>query len=177
MPRTETYDLEAELERIDSELDDLADEAAEAGDLPDADRARAQQLERQYVGLEWALHPEDHESREPYESVTISELTAGSYIKAGAQAEADARDADLPAGADTDRLYRVAQAVEDADFLPDGPTFDQTLVGIGGLKPQFFFWLEQRVDDLTTPDVSGGNFAQRVAERTSDGGNNSSSPE
>lgn len=177
MPRTETYDLEAELERVDGELDDLADEAAEEGDLSDADRAQAQKLERQFIGLQWALNPEDHESRDAYESVTISELTAGSYIKSGALAEADARDADLPAGTDTERLYRVAQAVEDADFVPDGATFDQTLVAIGGLKPQFFFWLEQQVDELTTPDIEGNGFAQRVAERTQADGNNSTSPE
>jgi len=182
MARTKTYDLCEERDRIDAELDDLADRAAaDDVELTDADRRRAQQLERQYVGLEWALTPPDHEDRDPYERVTLTELTAGSYIKAGAEAAADASEMDVPAGGDIERLYRVTSAIEDAPFVPD---HGDGLVAVGQLKPQFFFWLEQRVDDLTTPDIEGNGFAQRVAARqqdqtdaTSDASSASSSPE
>lgn len=166
--RTETYALTDERDRLDAALDDLADQAA-AGGLSDADQARVQRLERQYRGVLWALNPDAHESRDPYESVTLRELTAGQYIKAGDQAREDSTSVDAPVGADTERLYRVAHAVVDADFVPDPGGFDDTLIAVGQLKPQFFFWLEQRVDDLTSPDVEGNGFAQRVAARRSDG--------
>jgi hypothetical protein len=173
MPDTRTYHISEELERIDSELDDLADEAAALDDdeaLSSTQQQRIQQLERQYAGLKWA-------TSEGWESVTLSELTAGSYMRAGAQAEQDARESNAATGTDTERLYRIAQAIDGADFLGDNPTHKQTLAAVGQLKPHFFFWLEQRVDDLTAPAVEGNSFAERVAAKTSSDCTSSTSDE
>ena len=168
----ETIDLRAEFERVAAEREGLAAEVADAVVDEDAeasaDAERGQELDRHYRGLAWALNEDtagDERERDPYEKVTISELTAGAYVRAGAKASADARELDLPTNGDVERLYRVANAVDDADFLDD--TTDP-LVAVGGLKPHFFFWLEDRVDDLTTPEVDKGNFGELVAEKVSE---------
>ena len=167
---TETIDLRAEFERVAAERGDLAAEVAEAVADADAEASaaeRGQELNRHYRGLAWALNEDaagDERERDPYEKVTISELTAGAYVKAGAEASADARELDLPTDGDVERLYRVANAIDEADFLDE--TTDP-LVAVADLKPHFFFWLEDRVDDLTTPEVDKGNFGELVAENLS----------
>lgn len=178
--RTETYELAAELQRVESRLDDIADEIADLEDgnpLIDRRAKEGQRLERQRVGLAWALHPDEREDRDPYESVTISELTASTHLQAGSRAESDTADLDLPNGTDTRRLYRVASAVESGDFLDDDAGFDETLVAVGQLKPHLFAWLEDRVDELSSPDVEGNSFAERVAAARSEKPNDSPSPE
>jgi len=185
---TETIDLRAEFERVGEEREDLAAEVAEAvadadAEVDSADAERGQELDRHYRGLAWALNEDaagDERERDPYEEVTISELTAGAYVKAGAEASADARELDLPTDGDVERLYRVANAIDEADFLDD---HTDPLVAVADLKPHFFFWLENRVDQLTTPEVDKGNFGELVAEKVSamdqpsSDDSNSSSPE
>lgn len=174
MAKTRTYDLREERDRIDSELDGVAEDVAalEAGNPLLEQRAqRGRELERQWVGLQWALNADaagDERDRDVYGSVTIEELTAGTYLRAGSRAEADTAELDVPNGTDIQRLYRVASAIEDADFLSDDPDFDETLVTVAELKPQFFAWLESRVDDVSTPEVEGNGFAARVAAAESD---------
>jgi len=185
---TETIDLRTEFERVDEERENLAAEVAEAvadadAEVDSADAERGQELDRHYRGLGWALNEDaagDERERDPYETVAISELTAGAYVKAGAEASADARDLDLPTDGDVERLYRVSNAVDDADFLDE--TTDP-LVAVADLKPHFFFWLEDRVDDLTTPEIEGNSFGELVAanvsamDQPSNGDSSSSSPE
>ncbi|QLH78672.1 hypothetical protein HZS55_15860 [Halosimplex rubrum] len=174
MPRTETYDLRDEARQNSNRQDELAEKIAEFEDgnpLIQRKARRGKQLERQYKGLMWALNEDedgDERERDPIESVTLSELTAGTHLRAGARAEADTAELDVPNGTDIQRLYRVATAVEDADFLDDDANFDETLVAVSQLKPQLFDWLEERVDELSTPEVEGNGFAQRVADAASD---------
>jgi len=183
MPRTETYNLRDELERVYSEMKDLADEAAaldEDEPVPSRIETRVSDLERQYLGLAWALNEDedaDKRDRDAYERVTISELTTGAHLSAGAEMEQDIKDSNIAAGADTERLYRVAKAVDDADFLTGDAGFSDTFLKVAGMKPHFFFWLEERVDDLTTPTVEGNGFAALVQERRSTNESQSSTPE
>lgn len=162
MPRTTvTVDLQDELERIDQELDDVADEVAElpdgaphAGDLAE----RGVQLERQLAGLQWATDPPDDDPIDgPIEEVTLGGLNAGEYL------DVQAETADE--GGTVSKVIFAAKGVVDAPFIDDSMSEAERVQAVRDLPPQFHEWLATKVDDLSTPDLEGNGFAQRVSER------------
>lgn len=168
MPRqTQTYDIEAEHDRLDAELDDLADTVAELdeGTLRyDQKVEEATALERQLAGLSWALNPPDEEDREPYEEVTLGALSAGEYADVRDTLDGDENRTKGKAGAS--EILFTARGLVDAPFLNDeNASFDEKISAISDLPPHFHDWLRTQVDDLSTPDIEGNGFAQRLAER------------
>lgn len=172
MPRTtETYNLEEERDRIDNKLDELADEVAELdeGNLLRGQKIEeANSLERHLTGILWALNPDDEEDRDPYTEVTLGSLTASEH--------ADVRDSapqvDSPGKQSNEggsMILYAAKGVVEAPFLDqNNPAYNEKIAAVGDLQPQFAEWLAERVDELTTPDVEGNGFGERVAERMSE---------
>lgn len=169
MPQaTETLDLRAEYDRIDTKLDDLADATAELSEDNSARGRKIREgktLERHLAGLEWALDPPEDEEREPYEEVTLGELSAGEHADVK---DIIAGDSDPGKGsAGSQEILFAAKGLVDAPFLPADASEAQVVSAVDSLKPHFAQYLADRVDDLTTPDIEGNGFVQRVAERTS----------
>ena len=171
--RTQTLDLEAEAQRLDERLDDLADEAAETdSDTQEYEdlRAKARMVEQKLVGVKWALNPDSDEQRTPTREVTIGEVLTGDY----AQVEDRSRDVQrqrVGRGEDSSvsgaqRVFFVAAGLQAADFLDAGADFEAKANAVNQLAPQFTTYLEDRIDELSTPDVDVGNFEERVADRT-----------
>lgn len=170
MPRTtETYDLEAERDRIDTKLDELADEVAELDEdspLRGQKIEEASNLERQLAGLDWALatpdaDEDDHPDR-PYQEVTIGALTAGEYAEVRDTLDGDSDPTMGRAG--TTGILFAAQGVADAPFLEGSEDLTGKIVAVRELSPHFQDWLSARVDEISTPQIEGNGFAQRVAE-------------
>lgn len=179
MPRTtKTYDLEDEVERLENEIEDAVDEAAELHqeefdntllkERYEEAVQRGNMLEQQYVGVKWAL--DEFEGTE----VTLGGLTAGEYIEVGDVTERHRKSAEKHFGpnAPTGNARRMYYA---AAGLIDGPFVDEEITShtrvtekaqeINGLAPQFMHWIEQRVDELTTPDVEGNGFGEQLEAR------------
>lgn len=186
MPRkTKTFDLEEEKKRLDEELDKLADEEAKDIKAEEAEdgtpssswdrqerREEAQRLEEMLVGVEWALNPED-EDIDPIEEITLGALNAAEY---GAVSDWTSGQVDQFRGSTADvrgdqmrRQIFAAGVIVEAPFIDDnvsGIDMESKYQAVGPLAPQFVFWIEQRGDELTTPEVEGNAFARRVAEKT-----------
>lgn len=172
---TTTIDLEAEAERLDERLDDLADEAASADTEQEREQAaiRGQEIEQHLVGVHWALHPGENEGRESYDEITLGALTAGEQAQAADRAQTAENQqvghGDSVSVANASRIFFAAAGVVDAPFLDDSAGYEATVRVLRECNPQFVHWIEDRVDDLTTPDVDLGNgFAARLAEKRSD---------
>lgn len=168
MPRkTKTYNLKEEAERIDTELDEVAATVSnlEEGNPGRNEKVReGRQLERELAGLQWALNPEEDEDREPYEEVTVGALTAAEYANASDRAsDAIGRQKGNSSSEWLRRLYFASAGVVSAPWLDeDDASFEDKLTETNQVAPQFLFWLESVVDEITTPRVEGNGFAQRV---------------
>lgn len=171
MPRTtETYDLEEERDRIDTKLDELADEVAELDEdnpLRGRKAEEANSLERHLTGIQWALTPDEEEDRDPYTEVTLGSLTAGEHADVRDSATSVSKTSHKSSEGSSMILY-AAKGVVEAPFLPDSAGYDAKIGNVSNLQPQFVEWLAERVDELTTPDVEGNGFGERVAERMSE---------
>jgi len=186
MPRnTKTFDLEEERQRINEELDELADKEAEdikaeetEGETPTGKfdrqdrREEAQRLDQMLVGVNWALNPSEEEDVEPIEEVTLAALTAGEYGLVSDFVSNDVQSVKRRFGDNINpqqsgRIIFAAGGVVEAPFISeDSRGLDDKISDVKELAPQFVYWLEQRVDELTTPEVEGNGFATRVEERT-----------
>jgi len=181
MPRTtQTYDLREEYNRIDNELDELADEVAALGEgspMYQPKLEEAATLERQLAGLEWALtDPDDdteddpavtvegdHDDR-PYEEVTVGSLSAGEYAEVRDTLDGD--DDPSMGRAGSSEILFAAMGLVDAPFIDEDDDFTAKIRTVADdLPPHFHKWLRSRVDDISTPDIEGNGFAQRLAER------------
>ncbi|MFP4117269.1 MAG: hypothetical protein ACLFSD_00250 [Salinivenus sp.] len=180
MTNTKTYDLEDEEERLEAKADRLAEKVANIEPetpVEEQEHTEAaeegQKTEQMLAGVRWALNPEPDEDREPYTEITLSGLTAGEYADVGDYAQAlkemNQSKVSKHMGAQQARRNVFAAAgVESAPFLDEGDTelYDRYRVVRGLPSPQFVLWIEQQVDELTTPKVEGNGFAARVAEKS-----------
>jgi len=169
MPRkTETYQLEEEVERIDERIDELVGEVAELDEgnpLRAQKRSEGQELERHLAGLQWAIAPPEDEPREPYEEITLGALNAGEFADV-TDSLSDLQDGQTPKNG-AGQIVFAAKGIVNAPFIDEDMTEEQKIAAVAQLAPQFHEWIQARVDDLSTPDVSGNGFEQRLAERES----------
>jgi len=182
MPRdVQSYDLATVATSLDDDLDALA-AAIDAGEAGDGAAERAVRLEHQLAGVQWALDEfgdgADADDAGPGPAVTLGALTAGEYARVRDEV---ATQRDLLVGSEqteTDaagarQLAFVAAGVVDGPFIDEStPTrlvgFDERRDAVAALAPQFVSWLEDAIDDLTTPDVDAGNFAARLGDSAAD---------
>jgi len=171
MPRTTTtYELREEYNRIDTELDNLADTVADLDDsnpLVEAKLEEASTLERQLAGLEWALTDPDDDAPDdnrPYGEVTVGALSTGEYAEVRDTLDGDT-DPNMGRAGSSEILF-AAMGLVDAPFIDDDADFNAKIRTVADeLPPHFHEWLRGRVDEISTPDIEGNGFAQRLAER------------
>lgn len=180
MPRTtRTLNLQSEAERIDKKLDDLAgrlseikDDLGEDEEVDNVDEAaeiieKAQTLEQHLVGLDWALNPPEDEAFTSCEEVTIGALTTGEYGEwtdrvSDAQQE---KVGFMQGGGNVNgpaQVFFVATGLVDADFLGEQKDFTGKASRVNQLAPQFTAYLEDQIDELTTPKTDFRSFAERM---------------
>jgi hypothetical protein len=166
--RTTTIDLSEEVQRLNQRLDDLADQARgldEDSDDYEEVREEAARVERHLVGVKDALC--DDGEREAVAEVTVGEVLTGDF----AEIEDRARDVqqqrvgrgDNSSVSGAERVFFVAAGLVNAPFLDDD-SFEARAQAVSELRPPFTAWLEDQIDDLSTPDVDVGNFEDRLAE-------------
>jgi hypothetical protein len=195
MPRyTETVDIEGALDTVENALDDVADEVvaleAEIDDHDDPPAPlldeyqsaleRGQRLERHRDGLAWALDPDSEV--DAITEVTIGALTAGEVATVtdrtasmetkktddwGVQATLDAAN----------RTEFAAAGLVDAPFIDDSADHADVVGALAECAPQFVAWLADRVDELSTPNIEGNGFAERVNSKRTTRSDTSGTPE
>lgn len=181
MPRyTETVNFEEEVERLDEELDTLAEERCtlereiEQKGLdhsnPRVEREKEQlaqkasRLEQMFAGAQWALNPDD--GRDPIEEITLRSLTASEYAKVADEYEKGRSNRPTDGPQNNARRIIFAQAyIQEAPFIESEMAESDRIEAVRQCAPQFVFWLDRRGDGLTTPEVEGNGYGQRVAEK------------
>jgi hypothetical protein len=170
MPRqTDTYDLQDVAADLDERLDELASDIQSSDDAEQL-LAEAQQRESHLAGVEWAIDKFADDEDATVE-VTLGSLTAGEFAQVRDHVDevrATVVNGGGVEGAGARQVALAAAGVVDAPFLDEGVPkgvagFDARRQAVADLAPQFVMWLETEVDDLSTPDVSAGNFSERLA--------------
>ncbi len=166
MIREETIDFDAELDRLNSRLEELASQhAAASGDRAAMVVQEAQEVETHRDGVLWAR---DHAADDPAvpfwgdgESITIAGLTAGEMARI--------EDAAADDGQGAMRVQLAAAGTVDAPFL-DADTDDETAIArCGQLPDPFLRWLASRINDKTSLGDSGNgqpSFADLIVEQS-----------
>lgn len=169
-----TYTLAAERNRIDGELDRLADALVDAeDDTVSAQhlRQRASSLETQLGGLQWLITEYGEDA-----TITVGGLDAGEYAQVQDRAESYRAQQDGDSGVPgARRNVFAAMGVVDAPFLDREAIADaddplgETLDAVTSLPVGVADWLESRANELTT--VSEGDFrsfSERLKARSTD---------
>jgi hypothetical protein len=173
MPLTEReIDLNAEYERLDTEVESHASDYAdaEAGSrYQQLAASRGKQAERKRDGVAWALgYPDSDASGADWGvgTVTLAALTQGEeklVLNTVEDTDASEREAYVAAvSVDAPYLEHDPNALDDAEFK-------QTVRNVLDLKPSFVAWVEARADEITSAGDSGNSFmsyAQAAATST-----------
>lgn len=164
----ETVTLGAELERLDSAVDDVA---ASLQDV-EGDTASAQAL-RQYAndldtqGAALAALVEKYGTDA---TVTVRGLSAGEYARVEDRTAAMRDQSDQPGGLPgSSRNVFAAAGLVDAPFLETGADFDGRVSAVADQSVGVAKWLESKVNDLTSVDE--GNWTplrERLADTSTD---------
>jgi hypothetical protein len=158
--QAETLRLGDERDRLDSRLDELADQIVNA-DEPAALRQVASQVETRLSGLAYLVDEYGADA-----TVTVRGLTAGEYARvedrlAAMRAEASA---DSVPGAQTN-LFAAAGLV-DAPFADDCDDLDAALAVVADQPVGVAKWLYAQVDDRTGVEGNGYEpLSERLADR------------
>ena len=185
MPRTQTYDISDERDRLQQERAETADRVIELEerltefeDVPDdLNREYRQalqeghQTDRFLSGLAWAVDPDEGPA---IDEITLKALTAGNerWVTGRTQALADqladkwGTDADEVDGGRV--LHAAAVGIAECPRFDGDPTPEERVDIVRGWHPSFVRWVTDRVDDLSTPEVDGKNFGELLKARRSD---------
>jgi len=185
MPRTQTYDIGDERDRLQQERAETADRVIELeerltefDDVPDdLNREYRQalqeghQTDRFLSGLAWAADPDEGPA---IDEITLKALTAGNerWVTGRTQALADqladkwGTDADEVDGGRV--LHAAAVGIAECPRFDGDPTPEERVDIVRGWHPSFVRWVADRVDDLSTPEVQGKNFGELLKARRSD---------
>jgi len=164
---TKSYRLVDERDRLNSELDDLADTIVD-GDHEKAVnllKQRASSLETQLSGVCWLIDQYGGDSQ-----VVVAGLDAGEYAQVQDRVEQIRATSDGRGNTPgARRNVFAAMGLQEAPFLSnDATSIDDRLEAVTDGKPLGVTeWLESRVNDLTT--VDSGNFTrfrERLADRS-----------
>lgn len=158
--KTNTYDLEAERDRLAGDMDEYAEMQAEnpVGSGAAQQAARLGQQAQQYKsGIDWAL------AEWGVSAVTLSALSHGERTRVLDTVERN----DWP---HTD-CY-VAAGTYDAPYLEHDPeavtqdAFEETALNVADLHPAFVDWVEARITDLSrVGDDTGKSYETLVLEK------------
>lgn len=168
--RTETYDLDAEAERLAERCQEVATAAAEL-DADDPRRetrlAEGQQLDAQLAGVRWAQTAHDDDDVTVWDtavdSVELGGLTGGEWYRI----EDDLTDEGSVGGATN--VIMVAEGTIDAPYLRDGEK--ATIAAVSQLPLSYLKWAEARINDLSGVQDQGnakrfGDWLQDARAKT-----------
>ncbi|MDF9748360.1 hypothetical protein [Natrinema salsiterrestre] len=160
--RTETYDLDEEVQRLEDKIAELDDVLEDIED----DNPVAQRFENERVGLETTLEGVRWARDEAFEAdyapqwdedadtITLGGLTAGEF----GSIEDDIADG---SGQGAVRIYQVARGTVDAPYVDDGMDDDQQIGAVSQLPLAYTKWAQTRIDELTGV---GGNGETSYSE-------------
>ncbi|MFC4549379.1 MULTISPECIES: hypothetical protein [Halorussus] len=173
--RTETIEFAEEIQRLEDEREELAEQLADLDDdnpvVPELAQ-RGHEIDTHLKGLRWArdeAHTDTVISNwtTPAEHVTLAGLTGGEFgaVEDTLVSEAAARGQSSPGDGAT-RVHLVAKGTVDAPYLPDEDDEKKTVAAVAQLPIPFLKWAEARVDELTSVGEEEGNsFGRLVAEK------------
>jgi len=182
MAQTKTYDIDDEQDRLQREREDAADEAVELEQRMDSFEqvpddlaqeyqqtlAEGHKCDRYLTGLKWALDPPTGTS---IDEITLSALTAGDEQWVSGRSDALSDQLASEWGADADEvdggrlLHVAAVGIVDCPRFEGSPDPESRTDIVRGWHPSFVRWVADRVDDLSTPEVEGKNFAALLKDR------------
>lgn len=161
--RTDTFDLDEEVERLREERDAVAEElAALPEDAPgtgDLGR-RGQRLDDMLAGVLWArdeAHADDAVAvwDEPAETITLGGLTGGEYGAIEDDVRTSATDQGLSSAEGTARTFMVARGTVDAPYHDPDADEDAQLAAAAQLPYQYLTWAEAHINEMTTVGNGG----------------------
>lgn len=150
---TETYDLEAEIERMEQEREETAERLANIDDGSPATGElveKGQQLDRYLSGLAWLRQEFDADT------VTLGALTNGERNRI----REVVREASVEG---VQQNAYVAQGTHDGPYLEHDPEattrgqFEDTVAAVSNLHPAYVDWAESEITDLGRMDGEMGN--------------------
>jgi len=184
MPRTQTYDIHDERDRLQQERADIADDAVELeqrmasfDEVPDdlsqeyrETLAEGHKRDRYLTGLAWALEPPAGAGVQ-LDKITLSALTAGDEQWVSGRSDALADQLAREWGADADGvdggrvLHVAAVGIADCPRFDGSPDPEARVEIVREWHPSFVKWVADRVDDLSTPEVEGKNFGALLKDK------------
>lgn len=171
--RTETFDLDDEVERLREERDDLAsdlaglDEDVDASDLV----SRGQRLDDMLAGVTWAREEAHADDAVPVwdekaDEITLGGLTGGEYGAVQDDVQTAATEKGHARADGTSRTFMVARGTVDAPYHDADADDQMQLAAAAQLPYQYLKWAESHVNRLTTVGNGGGkSFSALVAEK------------
>lgn len=171
--RTETVELEAEIERLEQEREELLDAVAEmeAGTDAYAQKVeRGQEIDTFLDGLDWAVraHEDEHVPAwgEDVDTVTFGGLTGGEYGKMEADlVEIDNHD--TLSAAQAQRPVQVRAGTVQAPYLDEEADDTQQLAAVASLPVSFLKYANSRIDDLSAVgNAERKSFSESLAARS-----------
>lgn len=150
---TRHINFDEEIERLEGEIDDIAEKVAELD--PTTDRAkslesRGNRLDTHRRGLEWARDEWD------VDGVELGGLNAGEY--------GEMQDK-LPdgAGEGATRIYYVAAGTTEAPYAEDD--LEDAVANVAQLSIAYARWAEAQINDLTSVGETGNRFYGSLREK------------
>jgi hypothetical protein len=163
--QTETVHFSNEIQRLEQEREDLAEQVADLDDdNPEIERLaqQGQELDSFLQGLRWACEEWD------VDSVTLAGLTGGEFGKVEDGLSGAARDNNGPSPGAT-RVHLVAEGTVEAPYISEEMSDREKISAVSQLPLHFLKWAESRVDTLSTVGEDTGNsFGDLVAEKRAD---------
>jgi hypothetical protein len=172
--QTETFNLSAEQNRLQDDLDDLRDllNSTDLSEVPDSDirelRELRDSLETQLNGVTWALDEAAAAEYAPYwtddvEEITLAGLTGGEVAGLQDQLPSDAgegavRSEFVAAGSphpDDDDVPEYVDVPSPAPYVSGDQTETDRLGVAAQLPHPFQVWVHERVDELTVLSGNG----------------------
>jgi len=170
--RTEHINFDEEVQRLEHEREELAEQVAEADDAPERLVQEGRELDAHLQGVRWAR---DRAARDDavgawdrdVDGIDLAGLTGGEFGHVEDAVVADALDrGDTRVGDGLTRIYYVAKATRDAPYVDDTMSFEDRIHAVSQLPVPFLKWAKSRVDELTRVGGEEGNsFDDLVAAK------------
>jgi hypothetical protein len=180
---TQQFDLDAEVERLTEQREELAQKLAEIDEdnpVYEQTAQEGQEVDARLRGVLWArdeAHDADGvaEWDEPADTITLAGLTGGEYGQLEDRIRSASAGGDVAPGTGAARVYLVAEGTVDAPYLSDELSSEERVEITGRLPMPYLKWAEAQINDLMTLGGGEGNeltsfgdlLAEKQAERMS----------
>lgn len=146
--RTETYDLDDEVQRLEEKAAELDGVLNGADDNPAVRQLRGERagIEAALEGARWARDEAFEADYAPQWDEDVDEITLGG-LTAGEVASME--DGLGGGGGGAVRINQVAKATIDAPYIDDSMDGDERVATVAQLPNSYVKWAQARVDELT----------------------------